>query len=261
MANAILIKPLVPAAVTASSTAAGYDPAFVANDYAGVLWRANGTSTLTVDLGASPAPVDTLMLFGLGGALAGWTVQVTAADNAGFSTGVVAFAATQALLAGSAMPTSGRGVCFVSGTATTKRYWRIDIRDAGGASVDVSVARLVMGARILLERNFSFGAALGVRDLGKLDVSRRGVLLRTRGAKLRTAALNFANVRKDEVEATVKPLLERIGNTEIVALVTDPAADTQRQNRCYCGPLVGDLSVTWRNAAAWETKALVLSLF
>ena len=86
-------------------------------------------------------------------------------------------------------------------------------------------------------------------------------MLRTRGAKMRTAALTFSAARKDEVEASVKPLLEQVGNTEIIALVTDPAADPQRQNRCYCGPLVGDLSAVWRNAAAFETKLAVLSLF
>ena len=47
----------------------------------------------------------------------------------------------------------------------------------------------------------------------------------------------------------------------MVALVTDPGADPQLQNRCYFGPLVGDLGQTWRNAAAWEAKTNMVSIF
>lgn len=47
----------------------------------------------------------------------------------------------------------------------------------------------------------------------------------------------------------------------MVALVTDPAVHAQRQNRCYFGPLVGDLGQTWRNSAAWEAKVNLVSIF
>lgn len=262
MANAILLKPLVPAAVSAGGTAAGHSPDYALNDHAGVVWRSAALgSSLTLDFGAD-VTIDTVQLFGIGGAVAGWRVGITAASNAAFSAGVVAFAAnTTPLLAGSAMPTSGRGNAYVTGPTTTRRYWRIEILDAGGSGVDVSVARVAMGVRVELERNFSFGAAFGAKDLGSLDFNRRGVLLRARGVKLRTVGLTFSHVRKDELEATLRPLLEYLGNTEMVALLTDPAADAQRQNRAYFGPIVGDLSAIWRNSAAFESKVNLVSRF
>ena len=39
MSNAILVEPLAMPAVTASATAAGYDPLNVANIYMGVVWK------------------------------------------------------------------------------------------------------------------------------------------------------------------------------------------------------------------------------
>jgi hypothetical protein len=125
----------------------------------------------------------------------------------------------------------------------------------------IQVSRVVAGQRIALERNFGFGAAFGVRDLGSVDFGRRGVLQRVRGKKLRTVGLTFSNVRKNEVEAQTTPLLERIGNTEMVAIVTDPDAHPERQNRCYFGPLVGDLGQTWRKPDLFEAKANLVSIF
>lgn len=265
MASAWLLKPLAITSASASSTALG-DPAYVGNDFAGVVWRsaAGATATLTLDLGADVA-VDTAMLFGLAGgfpATASVTVSLaTAAQGAGFGAGSWTSAA-QDLLAGAAMPVSGKGVMVWSaaaGAPALSRYVRFSFAGLAGAAVQVAIA--VVGKRIQLERNFSFGAGFGVKDLGSLDFNRRGIMLRQRGAKLRTVALTFSNIRKDEVEATTKPLLEQLGNTELVAVLTDPAADAQRQNRAYLGPLVGDLSHVWRKATAWEAKINLVSVF
>ena len=264
MANAWILQPL-PATVTASSTAPGYQAAFVMNDYAGVVWKcgAGDIVELIVDLGSDIA-CDSLLLFGLDGATASMTLQVAAATQAqGSNFAMTSYVGSAApLLAGSIMPANGRGVALWQAPSEgimPSRYYRL--RLAGLAGTPVSVARLVIGRRLRLERNFANGGSFGVRDLGTLDFSPRGVLLRRRGAKLRTLALTFSNVRKDEVEASTKPLLERIGNTEMVGLVVDPAEDPQRQNRCYFGPLVGDLGQTRRNAVAWEAKTNLVSIF
>lgn len=263
MANAWILAPL-PGTVTASSTAAGYQPSYVMNDYAGVIWKsaAGPSADLVIDLG-SDIVCDSLLLFGCDGATAAATLQVTAAtaaQGAGFASTSYAGPAV-ALLAGSVMPVNGRGVGLWQAPAAipASRYWRL--RLAGLAGGQAAIARVVLGKRIQLERNYSNGGSFGVRDLGSLDFSPRGVLLRRRAAKLRTLALTFANIRKDEVEAATKPLLERIGNTEMIGLVVDPAEDSQRQNRCYFGPLVGDLAQTRRNAAAWESKTNLVSIF
>ncbi len=263
MANAWILSPL-PGTVTATSTAPGYQASYVLNDHAGVIWKSTGgaVADLIVDLG-SDIVCDSLLLFGCDGATPAATLQVTAATQAqGAGFGATSYAGPAApMLAGSIMPVSGRGVSLwqAPNAIPASRYWRL--RFAGLDGAPIAVARLVLGKRIQLERNYSNGGSFGVRDLGSLDFSPRGVLLRRRAAKLRTLALTFANIRKDEVEATTKPLLERIGNTEMIGLVVDPAEDPQRQNRCYFGPLVGDLAQTRRNAAAWESKTNLVSIF
>lgn len=258
MANAWIIKPL-PFAATSPHTALG-TPGNVALDYAGVIWRSINTPypNLFIDLGVDTA-VDTVMLFGLAGGMAGGGIQIYA-STAAEGTGSYPRSTFGDLLAGSSMPASGLGTSlFALPTAwPAVRYLRIEIGQTGSY---IQVSRLVVNKRIALSRNFAFGAGFGVRDLGSLDFSARGVMLRRRAAKLRTTALTFSNARKDEVEATVKPMLEQIGNTECVALVIDPDVNAQRMNRCYFGPLVGDLSVIWRNAAAWEAKVNLVSLF
>jgi hypothetical protein len=263
MANAWIIPPLALSGVTASTTALGA-ALYVANDYAGVVWQSASEAQphLILDLGSDVA-IDTLLLFGVELAPVGATVQVlasTQAAGAGFAaptwTGTV-----QPLDAGATFPVSGKRVTLWSAPAgfpAAVRY--LMVRFLGGPYA-VRVARAVVGKRIQLQRNFSFGAAFGVRDLGSFDFSRRGVPLRTRGKKLRTLGLTFSNVRREEVELSTRPLLERIGNTEPIALVTDPDEHIDRQNRCYLGPLVGDLGHVWRNAAAFEARANVIGIF
>ncbi len=203
------------------------------------------------------------MVFGAAGATTAWTMSIdvaTQAQGSVFNPGAYTAGNVQQFLAGSEMPTSRNGVSVwqAPGAAITGRYWRIVIGLPSGAA---TIARMVIGKRIQLDRNFNYGAAFGVRDLGSLDFSARGVLLRRRAKKLRTVGLTFSNIRKAEVEAVTQPLLEQIGNTEMVALLTDPAPDPQRQNRAYYGALVGDLGHTWRNAAAFEAKANLVSIF
>lgn len=264
MANAFLLKPLPATGIAVYSTVQGGQQAYTLNDYAGVTLQLacdNGSTALMFyDLGADTL-IDTVMVFGVGLFPAAGSFVISYATTAqGPFTG--SFTGEGGVpFAGSAAMSSGKGVSLWLGAApVTARYVALNYT-APGAGYAVRLSRVVIGRRFQPQRNFSFGAGFGVRDLGSLDFSRRGVLLRTRGAHLRTTAISFSSLRKDEVEATVKPLLEYLGNTEMVALVTDPVADAQRQNRCYFGPLVGDLGVTWRNAAAWENKANLVSIF
>lgn len=268
MANAWIINPMAAVATDAGATSIG-DKSYVLNDYAGVIWGAAGGTMggsgpyshyLGFDMGAA-VTIDTIAVFGLPTNISSTAVFFVAGSNdPSFSTGVT-FSPTAPLYAGSIFGQGrpGCGLWSYPGSLPAARYYRLFWQ--GAAQFDLTVSRIVIGQRLVLERNFSFGAAFGVRDLGSLDFSRRAVLIRNRGKKLRTVGLTFSNIRKDEVEAAVKPLLEQIGNTEMVALVTDPAADAQRQNRMYFGPLVGDLSMVWRNAAAWESKANIVSNF
>jgi len=266
VSNAIILAPLPFTGVTASSTASGYDPNYVGNDHMGVVWKSAAgaaSRSIVIDLGADTA-FDTIALFGLTGAQSGWTLLVeaaTAAQGSSFPGGSwVGSAAT--LLAGTMMPTSGRGKALWLAPAVSpppaSRYIRLTFGSLSNAAV--TVARVAIGQRIKLARNFQFGAAFGVRDLGTVDFSARGVLLRRRGAKLRTLGLTFPRVYRDEVEATVQPLIEAIGNTDCIALVTDPDVNAARQNRMYFGPLVGDLGSIWAKPGGFEWRANMIGM-
>jgi hypothetical protein len=277
MANAIIIEPRRFDVQYADELAAA--PArHLGNDYRGVIYQspARENVSLTLDLGGD-VPVDVAMLFGLWGNIVAGAKLIIAAATAeqgpGFNqppvqaggSGVGSYYGDGAvsIFAGFNPIADGNGVMLwrkPSWFPDRFRYLNLYFYDLTAAGY-IRASRLVVGKAIELERNFSFGASFGVKDLGSLEFSRRGVLLRNRGAKLRTTSLTFSNIRKDEVEAQTKPLLERIGNTECVAIVTDPAPHDQRQSRCYFGPLVGDLGHTWRRAGAWEAKANLVSIF
>lgn len=261
--KAFLLKPLPLTAIVATSTAVG-DKANVGNDYAGVIWRSSAGTTidLVIDLGRD-VTFDTLMIFGLAQAPADATLQLfgaTQAAGTAFSPGTWQSTAVP-LYAGSNMLVNGRGVAlWIAETAFAPvRY--VIIRVAAATAFSVEFGRVVIGPRFTPSRNFSFGGNQGIRDFGTLEFSDRAGLLRRRGPKLRTIGLPFNSLYKEEVEAQVQPLLEYLGNTDCVALCTDPAANAMRQRRCYYGPLLGDLSTTMRNAVGWEWRANMVSLF
>lgn len=263
MANAWLFKPLPIVSASASSTASGYDPAHVDNDHLGVVWRSGAVAAphIDVDLGADLA-VDTALLLGLTDAEANWTLAVRAATTAqgpSFPGGSYSGTAQQ-LLAGAEMPTSGRGIgLWAPGDVPPlTRHLRFTIDQQGTAPV--TIGRIAVGRRIVLHRNFSFGAAMGVRDLGKLDFSRRGAILRSRGARLRTVALKFVSVHREEVEQAILPLIEACGNTDPVGVVIDPTPHDQRQRRIQFGFLVGDLQTVWARSDGFEWAVNLVSL-
>lgn len=269
MANAWLVKPLPIVAASASGTMVG-DPLNMGNDYAGVIWRSaqGGNAYAVLDLG-SDVPLDTILLFGVWGNFDMSTARLrialaTQSQGPLFSTPDSFWLAPAHYLLAEGEPLRVGSCVFQwaapPGAPAAVRYVYLNAIDLPSTGY-VDFARAVVGKRIQLERNFGFGAGFGVRDLGSLDFSRRGVLQRTRGKKLRTASLTFSNINRDEVEATTKPLLEQLGNTEMAAVVIDPSASTYRQARSYFGPLVGDLGHVWRRATAWEAKVNMVSIF
>lgn len=267
MSRAVIVRPLPMTVLLGTDTLTGYDATNITNDYLGVVWKAQGAShaaqTLVVDLGAD-LPIDTIALLGLTGAQSNWTLDIAAATQAqGAFTGSSYSYPQVSLLAGSASTASGRGRSYweaPAGGPAAARYWRIIITTPANNTA-VTVGRLVIGTRFRPERNFDFGAAFGTRDQGKVDWSARGVLLRRRGVKLRSVGLSFNALYKDEVEATVKPIVDMVGNTGPILLVTDTDAHAQRQNRIYFGPMVGDLGTVWAKAnAGFQWQANVVDL-
>ncbi|MDX3885980.1 MAG: hypothetical protein QHC65_16270 [Sphingomonas sp.] len=267
MSNAILLQPLDMVAISASGEVGTKVAANLGNDYAGVIWEhpaGAGTRTITIDLGADRV-VDTIMLFQILPVAANLTLAVdaaTAAQGPSFPAGSWSAAAQPLTTATDQIPTAGKqnGLWRAPAGAAppAARYWRLKI---AGTSAVTSIARLLIGRGIQLDRNFVFGAKFGVKDFGAIDFSARGVLIRRRAKKLRTLGLSFPHIRRDEAEGRILPLLEIAGNTDVVGIVTNPDADPLRGCRMYCGTILPESAATIRNAAAWECGVNMVSLF
>lgn len=257
MANAFLMRPLPMASIVANNTATG----FAASNLSpwpvprmGRVWRSDpgaASRGLTIDLG-SDQPIDTIALFGIGTGnappSASWHWRVDLATNAqGPFTGAAWSGPQEALLAGSVLPVSGFGKALwqaPAGAPAAARYVGINLLNLGSAAIQIAL--VAVGQRFQPSRNYSYGAAFGVRDLGALDYSPRGVVLRRPGVKLRGMGLSFTAIRKDEVETALQRLFERVGNTDPVVLVSDPDPHAQRQNRMGIGHLTGNLGSVHR---------------
>lgn len=250
MANGIILEPAAFSSVTASNTATGYSAANVGNDRMGLVWKSDtgaASRYLIIDLG-SDVTFDTITLHGLTGAQAAWqlTVEIaTAAQGSAFS-GSQWTDSAQDLLAGSVDPVSGKGRGIwqaPAGAPSAGRYIKLTFSSLSSAAVEV--ARIVVAAKLQLGINFSYGAAFGIRDTGEVSYSNRGVALIREGVKKRGVGLTAQGATRAEVEGSILPLLERVGNTDYIAVVVDPDADDQRQNRIYYGLLQGDLGAIW----------------
>ena len=264
MANALILEPRAPVGVVASSTAPGRRAANVANDYMGMVWRSGegaDSQAITLDLGAD-VPLDTISLHGLFGAQPGWQWTVALASEAqGAFTGAFWTGAALPLLAGSVLPVSGMGKALWQAPADAPALARhVRLTFSGLANAAVEIARAVVAAKIQLGRNFKFGAAAGVRPLGTVDWSARGVLLRRRGNKLRGVGISFFNVYQDEAEGLIRPLLERVGNDNPLVIVTDPEPHAQRMNRMYFGFLTGNLGDIWARPNGFQVDFNMVAL-
>lgn len=263
MANAWIIRPLAPATVATFGSPQAGQGAFAFNDYAGLTVQlacdSGNQAVVRMDMGADVA-VDTIAVHGVelvagGNLIVSWATAAQGPFTGGFTTDAVA------AYAGSVRQAGGKGATLWSIAApVSARYWQIAYAP-GASGQSVRIGRIVIGARIALARNFELGGSFGLREFGSLDFSARGVLLRRRGRRLRTVGIAFPSAYRDEVEAAILPLLERIGNTETITLVTDPAPHAMRERRMYHGPLVGDLGVVQRNGAAWRAQCNLVSLF
>lgn len=260
MANAIIVRPLPLGTVTAEGSAAGTLPTYLGNDYLGVVHRSTATTSAFVqcDLG-SAQPVD-FAAFLSSNAIGAQTLQVRGdSDSATTTSPVYDSGAGLPFQAGSALPTSGRSNSWWDiAAAQTLRYWRFDIGALGGVAFDAG--RLVVGKKIQLGRNFSYGLARGAQGLGSAEFTKDGALLRRYGRVLRTLDIAWESATQDEAETQLLPLIERVANTDPILIVTDPAAHAQRQNRMYFGWLRSELKVPIKAYDVWQWRATLWSV-
>jgi hypothetical protein len=257
MGNAIIVEPYDIPIVSAEGSAAGTSPGNLNNDWMGVVHRGTATTTGSIifgDLGVA-RPVDTVALLSASTAVSNIATVAAGTSNGSFD---ILNTGAQAFPAGSAVPTSGRqNSLTLLGSATTARWWTVQMGTLAGAPFEAG--RWVIGEKYQPARNFSFGAAFGVIDRGGGDFSQQGVWLPKSGAKQRTLGVSFSATTRQEAETILGPLLERVGNSKHVLLVTDPDANAQRQRRMYFGPFIGNLEMLWRVADGWEWRANMVS--
>ncbi|WP_310496491.1 hypothetical protein [Sandarakinorhabdus sp.] len=259
MSNAIIIEPLALSALFApSAPAVPTALADLRSDLMGVRYvsgAAGATDSIDIDLAAATA-IDTVALLATNGAPATWAVA--AADTQGGLATPAYTSGSMTFPAGTVTPTTGdTHALHAMSAAETRRWWRLSL---AGLSVPVAAGRLVMGRRIALARNFSTGAAFGVRDLGAVDFSPLGVPIVRPGARQRQLGLRFAYTYRDEAEALVSTMMERVGNTLPILIVTDPAVNAQRQRRMYFGYLQGQLDLVVNTGNMFEWRVTMASL-
>jgi hypothetical protein len=267
MSNGFVMLPLIPAAVSAPSGTAAGNAGLTVLDYMGLFWQSPGTiAQAQYDMGGNVS-VDTVALLNLAGAPAGsFDIHyATAAQGAVMSsvgTGLNQFQVItvgNAYAGANALANGRQAGLWVGSSPIVARHFRVHL--TGVTSGQCRFSRFVIGKRLTLSRNFSFGGQLGVRDFSRIDFSNRATLLRRRAPKLRTCSLTFPHVERFEVEEQVQPLIEMGGNDSAVLLVTDPDAHPMRTRRMYFGPMVGNLGLVQRNARGWQWQAELVSVF
>ncbi len=258
MANAFLVEPLAFSSVAADSSAAGTTPEALGDDMIGVVHRGTATPTawIEVDLGSAQAVDFAAFLAAEGGATgqrvraAATQADLTAAP--GYDSGTVGFAA------GTETGAWGRVHSWWEASSPQSwRWWRFDL---SGLAAPFAAGRLVMGRRIRFSRNYKFGLAPGIKDLGRAGVAIHGALDRRRGARLRTLQIAWSSLTRVEVEQDLMPMLERLGRTEPLLLVTDPAPDPRRSRRIYFGWVDEDIETPNRHYDQWEWRTKIMSV-
>ena len=266
MANALLFRPRSWASVTAGSTASGFSAGNLFHlpvPRMGRVWRSagNATESLIIDLGANQL-VDTIALFGIGAGNSapglGWQYQInlaTQAQGGGFGAGAFWSSGWLPFVQGAVLPVSGRAKQLwlaPAGAPTAARYVRLLFQNLGTSPLQIAL--VTIGQRFQPVRNYSYGAAFGVRDLGQTEFSPRGLPMPRPGTKLRGMGLTFSSLRREEVEDTLQRLLETVGNTEPVVLVSDPDPHPQIMNRMGIGYLTGNLGSIHRAPGAFQSE-------
>ena len=111
-------------------------------------------------------------------------------------------------------------------------WWRIDI---GGHTGDFQAAGLVMGKRLTPSDFHDRDFEKGIDDLGKLNVSLRGVASEEPGIVMRTMTFRYSYMAEAEYENDFGPLVETIATRGICYWCISP--DSYRQQSTYLGYL------------------------
>lgn len=245
---------------TISSAGAPVSPttgANLGNDYVGLVLRTATAASLDarVDFGGAVA-IDTAALLNTN-VPTGALYRLEANTTSDFTT--PAFTTGNLTLASEFGSADGFRHLLVTLTSSqTYRYWRFVVFGVSGTQLEAAFLR--MGVRYEPARNFDFGLSRGVRDLGEVEFSTRGALLRRAGKRLRLLGISWSFVSADEAERLALPLLERAGNGRFLLACVNSDASGERTRRLYFGPLEGNLGLTWRAHDLFEKRLTLASV-
>ncbi|GER00938.1 hypothetical protein JCM17845_15610 [Iodidimonas gelatinilytica] len=257
MAHAFLVEPYPITAAFADGSAAGTEPLAIDDDMIGVVHRGVTAPLgwIEVDLG-EVRPVDFASFLGTEGQAVSQRVRGASSRagltvSPGFDSGLVNFSA------GGAGAFGAVHSWWRATEPQSYRWWRFDF---SGLSQPFAAGRLVIGHSLSFKRNFNFGMAPGIRDLGRASITIFGTLDRRAGARLRTLEIAWSNISHTEVQESLMPFLERMGQTGTVLVVTDPREDQNLGRRMFFGFVDEDIEIPQRHYDRWEWRTRLLSM-
>lgn len=258
MANGFLLLGYDATATDFSTMAAGTSGAFALNDFMGMVARSAAAAfpaAVRLDLGQQRL-MDTVAVLEAFCRNTAGGITVTIGNDPTFATFSQQVDVTPPTSEFRAQ--SGLQHAVAQFTPELVRYVLVQVR--GDGVFLPQFARAVAGLRCQPGRNFSFGVARGVNDLGSVEFAPRGAFLRRNAAKRRTLGLTWQYVTEAEAEGFGIPLVEQAGTTRCVLAVIDPDPDLERTRRIYFGPLQGNPALNWRGRDRWEKRIQLVSL-
>lgn len=150
-----------------------------------------------------------------------------------------------------------RDAVHVLPTETSARYWRIDIDETANTDTYVQIGRLVVAPRFTPTYNFAVGATFGFDDGTTVGRSLSRVRYYDDRPKGRTLSLAFENLPDAEAVTVVRDMVEDLGASGQVYVVTDAADTHNLQRRSFLANL-RELSAVTYAAAGYSSVPLVL---
>ena len=141
-------------------------------------------------------------------------------------------------------------------TEATARYWRVEIFDDTNADTYVEIGRLVMAPRFQPSSNMAPGAEFGFLDSTNVGRALSGVRYYDTRPTGRTLSLSLPNLPTNEAVAVARDMLEALGQSGQVYIVTDPSDTELLQRRSFLAN-PRQLSAVQYQAAGYDTIPMV----
>lgn len=145
-------------------------------------------------------------------------------------------------------------------SATTMRYWRIEINDTSNSDGYVQIGRLFMAQGWTPSINYSYGAGLGYNDPSPVDASLSGAEFFDVRSKYRVFTFGLNYILASEAYANVMELQRIAGISGEVLVVPDQSDTTNQPARAFVGRLNQIGRITQPQPAAFNVDFEVKEL-